>query len=168
MFKKNFVLTTVFLMLSITVFAGGKKVNFSGEWVLDNEKTEMAENQISLIKISIKQVGNDLFTVRTYESDYDGGQYPFDEDLTLDGIEHKIYIYEMPRTASASWSKDGKSIIINSKITFYGDVGDVDWINKETLTLEEKGTLLLINSTSKAGDEENEGTLYFKKEESKK
>jgi len=38
MFKKYFVLTTVFLMLSITVFAGGKKVNFSGEWVLDYEK----------------------------------------------------------------------------------------------------------------------------------
>jgi len=74
----------------------------------------------------------------------------------------------MPRTASASWSKNGKSIIINSKITFYGDVGDVDWINKETLTLEEKGTLLLINFTSKAGDEETEGTLYFKEEESKK
>ncbi len=163
--KKHLVLTAIFLMLSISLFAGKKKVNFSGKWVLDKEKTELAENQIFLAKISIKQVGDSLFTVRTYESDYDGGQYPFDEDLTLDGKEYEIYIYNMPRTTSANWSKKGKSIIINSKITFYGDQGDVDIISMETLTLEKKGTLLLINLKSKTGDEETEVILYFKKEE---
>lgn len=163
--KKHFVLTAVFLMLSISLFAGKKKVNFSGKWVLDKEKTELAENQIFLAKISINQVGDSLFTVRTYENDYDGGQYPFDEDLTLDGKEYEIYIYNMPRTASANWSKKGKSIIINSKITIYGDQGDVDIISKETLTLEKKRTLLLINLKSKTGDQETEVILYFKKEE---
>lgn len=166
MFKKNLVLTAVFVMLSVSVFAGKKKVNFSGKWVLDKEKTEVVENSIFLVEISIKQVGDSLFTIRTYENDYDGGIYPFDEDLTLDGKEYEIYIYDMPRTASAKWSKNGKSIIINSKITFYGDAGDVDMINKETLILEKKGTLLLINFTSKSGDEETEGILYFKKEKS--
>lgn len=166
MFKKNLVLTALFLMLSVSLFAGKKKVNFSGKWVLDKEKTELAENSIFLAEISIKQVGDSLFTVRTYESDYDGGIYPFDEDLTLDGKEYEIYIYNMPRTASAIWSEKGKGIIINSKVTFYGDQGDVDIISRETLTLEKKGTLLLINFISKTGDEETEGTLYFRKEES--
>ena len=165
MFKKNLLLTTIFLMLSVSLFAGKKKVNFSGKWVLDKEKTEIAENSIFLTEISIKQVGDSLFTVRTYENDYDGGVYPFDEDLTLDGKEYEIYIYNMPRTASASWSKKGKSIIINSKITFYGDQGDVDMIAEETFTLEKKGTLLLINLKSKTGEEETEVILYFKKEE---
>ena len=59
----------------------------------------------------------------------------------------------------------GIFIIINSKITFYGDQGDVDIISMETLTLEKKGTLLLINLKSKTGDEETEVILYFKKEE---
>lgn len=164
MFKKNFLLTAVFLMLSVSLFAGKKKVDFSGKWVLDREKTEIAENSIFLTEIIIKQVGNSLFTIRSYENDYDGGVYPFDEDLTLDGKEYEIYIYNMPRTASAKWSDKGKSIIINSKVTFYGDQGDVDMISTETLTLKEKGTLLLINFTSKTGDEETEGIMYFKKE----
>lgn len=133
--------------------------------MLDREKTEIAENSIFLTEIIIKQVGDSLFTIRSYENDYDGGVYPFDEDLTLDGKEYEIYIYNMPRTASAKWSKKGKSIIINSKITF-GDQGDVDMISTETLTLKEKGTLLIINLISKNGDEETEGILYFKKEES--
>jgi len=166
MFKKNLLLTTVFLMLSVSLFAGKKKVNFSGKWVLDKEKTEVAENSIFLIEISIEQVGDSLFTVRSYENDNDGGVYPFDEDLTLDGKEYEIYIYNMPRTASARWSKKGKSIIINSKITFYGDQGDVDMIAEETLTLEEKGTVLLINIKSKTGEEESEVIFYFNKEES--
>ncbi|MCD6566991.1 MAG: hypothetical protein J7K53_13720 [Bacteroidales bacterium] len=166
MFKKNLLLTAIFLMLSVSLFAGKKKVNFSGKWVLDKEKTEIAENSIFLTEISIKHVGDSLFTIRSYESDYDGGVYPFDEDLTLDGKEYEIYIYDMPRTASAKWSDKGKSIIINSKVTFYGDQGDVDMIAEETFTLEKKGTLLIINSKNKTGEEETEGILYFNKEES--
>ena len=166
MFNKNILLTAVFLMLSVSLFAGKKKVNFSGKWVLDKEKTEIAENSIFLVEISIKQVGDSLFTVRSYENDNDGGVYPFDEDITLDGKEYEIFIYDMPRTASAKWADKGKSIVINSKITFYGDQGDVDMIAEETLTLEEKGTVLLINLKSKTGEEETEVILHFKKEES--
>lgn len=166
MSKKNLLLTAVLLMLSVSLFAGKKKLDFSGKWVLDKEKTEIAENSIFLTEINIKQVGDSLFTVRSYENDYDGGVYPFDEDLTLDGKEYEIFIYNMPRTASAKWSDKGKSIIINSKITFYGDQGDVDMIAEETLSLKKKGTLLIINLKSKAGEEETEGILYFKKEKS--
>ena len=164
--KKNLLLTAVFLMLSVSLFAAKKKVNFSGKWVLDKEKTEIAENSIFLVEISIKQVGDSLFTVRGYENDYDGGFYPFDEDLTLDGKEYEIFIYDMPRTTSAKWSKKGKSIIINSKMTVYGDAGDFDMLSEETLTLEEKGTLLIINLKTTAGEEESEVILYFNKEES--
>lgn len=165
MYKKNFLLTAILLILSVSLLSGKKKGDFSGDWVLDKEKTELTQGDIYLYKISLKQVEDSLFTTRTYINDYDGGYYPFDENFTLDGKEYEIYIYNMPRTASAKWSDNKKNIIINSTTTFYGNAGEVDMINEETLSLEEKGALLIINFTTKAGEEESEGTLYFRKEE---
>lgn len=153
-------------MLSVSLFAGKKNKTFSGDWELDKEKTDLPEGDIYLAEIKLELEGDSLFTTRTYVNDYDGGYYPFDENLTLDGKEHDIYIYNMPRTASANWSDDDKKIIINSTITFYGNEGEVDIITKEIFSIDEKGDYLVINLTSKTGEEETKGVLYFRKKES--
>ena len=101
-------------------------------------------------------------TERTYENDY-GEQYPFEENLTLDGKESNIVIYEMPRKTTARWSEDGKSLIISSTIKYYGDSGEGEFSVKETWSLKEKGTVLSIDYTGSSPNGTNTGTYIFKK-----
>jgi hypothetical protein len=78
------------LLLSMILIARAE-VDFSGEWRLDREKTELSQRGIFLVKLSVTQKGDSLLTERTYESG-NGEQYPFSENLTLDGKEYQMTI----------------------------------------------------------------------------
>jgi hypothetical protein len=101
-------------------------------------------------------------TTRTYESE-NGEQYPFDENLSLDGKEYKIYIYDMPRTCTVKWSENKNNLLLNSTVTFYGDSGEMTVENKETWSIKENGTILLIEYTSSSARGERSGSLFFTK-----
>lgn len=100
--------------------------------------------------------------MRVYEN-ANGEQYPFTENLSLDGKEYKIVIFEMPRTAKASRSITDGSLIIESKTTFTGDNGAVDLITKETWKVDNNGTTLTINFTNIMAGNESAGTNYYNK-----
>ena len=89
----------LFFISSFSVHA--QNTDLTGEWKLNREKTILADNQLFLSKITIQVKGDSLLTTRVYEND-NGEEYPFEENLTLDGKDCKIVIYEMPRTSKAS------------------------------------------------------------------
>ena len=150
------------LALPVVTSVAAGKVDLSGDWIMDREKTELADNQIYLAAINVVHKGDSLFTVRTYENEY-REQYPFDENLTLDGKEYKITIYDMPRTTTANWSEDGKAVQIASKVLFYGDSGEVEVEITEKWTLQQDGNLLCNDFTSKTPGNERTGSLYYRK-----
>jgi hypothetical protein len=159
---------TLILMLALClciavnpVLAKGK-IDLSGDWMLDRDKTESVGNQIFLAAIAVVQKQDSLLTVRTYENEY-GEQYPFDEPLTLDGREHKITVYDMPRTTKAMWAEDGNSIVIISTTVYYGDSGTVEFHVSEKWYLAEEGALLCNEFTSKWGEQEQTRTFFFRK-----
>jgi hypothetical protein len=156
-------LSMVFLfILILTTLSCKDKVNFSGEWTLDRQKTDLTDNNLFLAKFTVTQKENILQTSRTYENEF-GEQYPFDEPLTLDGKEYKITVYDMPRTSAARWSEDKKSLIIDSHIIFSTDYGDLEIESTETWTLIEKGTVLSLHYTSKSVEGDFEGTFFYNK-----
>ena len=167
MLKKISLSMVLLLILSFAILSCKDKVNFSGEWTLDREKTDLTGNNLFLAKFTVTQKESNLLTVRTYENEY-GEQYPFDEPLTLDGKEYKITIYDMPRTSAARWSEDKKSLIIDSHIVFYNDYGELEIESTETWTLTEKGTVLSLHYTSKSVEGEFEGTFFYNKVQSDK
>ena len=124
------------VILSFAILSCKGKVDFSGEWTLDRQKTDLTGNNLFLVKFTVAQKENTLKTARTYENEY-GEQYPFDEPLTLDGKKYKIIIYDMPRTTSARWSEDKKSLMVDSHIVFKTDYGDVEIESTETWNLLE-------------------------------
>ncbi|MEI6138361.1 MAG: hypothetical protein WCP85_03805 [Mariniphaga sp.] len=159
--KKSFCLVVV-LFIVVSAFAGNNKNSYSGVWKLNKEKTPPTNSRLFLSQISFSLKGDSLFTVRTYEND-NGETYPFDEKLTMDGKEYKIEVYNFPRKAKAHWSEKDGFLVIESVTTFTGDSGQQDLIMNETWKVDEKGTSLDVEFTTKLPTGDVKGTFNFNK-----
>ena len=115
-----------------------------------------------LSKITFQVKADSLFTTRVYENG-NGEEYPFEENLSLDGKDCKIVIYEMPRTSKATRSADDGSIMIASATTFNNGNGPEDMTANETWKLDNDGNFLTLTFTNKMSGNETTGTYYFEK-----
>ena len=164
MVKKMSVPLFLLFLLSILAFTSIGKVNFSGEWKLDKEQSNLSDSPLYLSKIVINQQEKSVLTTRTNMNQY-GEQYPFDEEITLDGEESEIVIYEMTRRTRARWSDDGKTLLIKSKTKYWGNSGEQEFTVDETWGLDKKGEILSIDFDVKTVDGTNTGTYLYKKAE---
>jgi hypothetical protein len=163
--KKNsllFPLIAFFLLSPLLSLA--QRADFSGNWVLDKTKTSMAADQLTLIKLQIRMTGDSLNTVRVYDRG-DGQEYPFNENVGLDGKECKIVIYDMPRRSKATLSEQEGFLAFESTTTFSNDSGPSDYISKEVWKLSGEKRVLTIDFKNNIGGNEIAGTLYFNKVE---
>ncbi|MGC1391832.1 MAG: hypothetical protein WA816_12415 [Bacteroidales bacterium] len=153
-------LSMLFFLSSLTIYA--QKTDFSGEWKLNKEKTVLADNQLFLSSVTIQQRSDSLLTKRVYEN-VNGEEYPFNENLSLDGKDCKIVIFDMPRTSTATISDADKSLIISSTTTFSGNSGPEDMIAKETWKVDNEGQLLTLVFSNKMSGNETTGTYLYNK-----
>lgn len=160
--------TKLFFIIIILIISAGsftassQNPDFSGEWKLNREKTVLTDDQLYLSEIKILVKRDSLITSRTYE-DGNGQVYPFDENLTLDGKECKIIIYDMPRTSKASKVNADGSIIVESKTTFYGNNGEDNLNSTETWKVDKDGPTLVISFKNTMSAGEVSGTNYYTK-----
>ena len=155
----------IMLLISVIMFsysAFGQGSNFSGEWKLNKEKTVLADNQLFLSRIIINLKSDSILTTRIYENG-NGDEYPFDENLSLDGKESKISIYDMPRTSKATRSTTDGSVNIESTTTFTGNNGAENLVAKENWKVDSDGKTLIIGYTNKMSAGETSGTNYYNK-----
>jgi hypothetical protein len=150
------------LFFSSSFSAHAQNTDLTGEWKLNREKTILADNQLFLSKITIQVKGDSLLTTRVYENG-NGEEYPFDENLTLDGKDCKIVIYEMPRTSKASKVNEDGSIVIESKTTFTGNNGEDNLLAKETWKFDKDTKMLVIDFTNKMSAGVFTGKNYYNK-----
>jgi hypothetical protein len=161
--KKKIILSfLILLFISGSFYSRAQNTGFSGQWKLDKVKTVMADDQLFLSRITLQLKKDSLLSIRVYEN-YNGEEYPFVENLSLDGKDCNIYIYDMPRTSKASLSKSDGSIVIESKTTFYGNNGAEDIIAKETWKVDKGGKVLSIDFSNKTSAYETTGTNYYNK-----
>jgi len=151
------------LTITFALTSAGQKASFSGTWKLDRQKSLLAENTPILTKITINIKGDSLLTRRFYDIG-DGQEYPFDENLYLDGTESNITIYEMPRKAKASWSDPDSSVNLESLITFYGSAGSEDFVSRETWKIDKENNALTIKYINKTSAGETNGQFFFTRE----
>jgi len=159
--KTLFVLLMAFaITTSLTVSA--QKSDFNGTWKLDRTKSTLVEYTPILTRIDIKINGDSLLTERYYDTG-DGQEYPFIENVTLDGKEYSITIYEMPRKTKALWSEPDGSVIIESITTFMGDMGSQDFISKESWKVDKTNNTVTISFTNKMGENGSSGAYILNK-----
>jgi hypothetical protein len=92
-----------------------------------------------------------------------GEEYPFDENLSLNGKEGNIVIFEMPRKSTATRSDNYAIILINSTTTFNGNNGQEDMIAKESWKVQGEGQILALEFSNKMSGNETKGTYFYDK-----
>jgi len=162
----SFIFLTL-LFMAVTVTATGQKSDFQGTWKLDRTKSTLPANMPSLIGITITIKGDSLLTERLYDN-MDGQEYPFTENLTLDGKESSITIYEMPRKTKAGMADLEATLNLESTTTFNGPDGTADFLSKETWKVDKTTNILSINFVNTISGTEENGVFVFTKNETVK
>jgi hypothetical protein len=164
----------IIIFASLMVFAiassyqvSGQKADFNGIWKLDMTKSTVAQYTPILLRIHVKINGDTLLTERFYDTG-DDQEYPFTENLTIDGKEYNIIIYDMPRKSKASWSDQDGSVLVESTTTFNGDSGSEDFISKEVWKADAANKTLTISFKNSMAGNDADGVFIFNKAEQEK
>jgi hypothetical protein len=160
--RVTFYIFLMALVIASTFSAAGQNADFPGTWKLDKLKSTLLENFPTLVRINVNIKGDSLLTERVYEGG-DGQEYPFNENVTLDGKEYSITIYEMPRKSKALWSEQEGSLIFESTTTFNGQNGTEDIVSKESWKVDKANNSLTINYKNTISGVESSGALFFNK-----
>jgi dipeptidyl aminopeptidase/acylaminoacyl peptidase len=170
-----------FLAMPFTTYAQAGKANFSGSWVYNAEKSQPNQGQppqgqgqqpqgqgqgqgqrgFGGGNFVVKQEAN-LLTVERTRTGQDGQPTTTTAKYTLDGKE-SVNTSGMGETKSvATWSADGKTLIIVSNRTFERDGQTTTMKTTEEYTLTSP-TLLSIKSTRTSPNGDRVSTLVYDK-----
>ncbi len=154
-----------FLMIAYNTFAGDEKSNFSGEWALNNEKSDLGEGRFrrAAAKLTIQQEGNNL-SIERLSRRQSGEEFVTTEKLTLDGKECENTTFgDRVRKSIANWSEDGKVLTITSTMVFEREGEQMGIKTIEIWKLTEEGNSLSINYTSSSPRGERKQMLVYDK-----
>ena len=151
------------------VLAQDAKVDFSGEWALNAEKSEMGGDSgggrggrrgMGYSKMVVEQSENKL-VVNAYRQNRDGEEVVTASTYTLDGKECENAGNFGTRISVAKWAKDGKSLVINSTMT--GERGGEQFTmeSSETWSIQD-GNLVIESVRSTPRGERQSKTVYDK------
>lgn len=151
------------LLLIPTNSSAQGKTDFSGEWALNESKSNLGEGRFfSALKIAVKQ-GAESITIERTRQGRDGQEMVRSVTLTMDGKENLDESEFGSSTSTANWSEDGSSLIIGTKREFerQGQVSEMK--SKEIWTLTEDGKALTIELTSSSPRGDRAATSVYDK-----
>lgn len=141
-------------------------VNFSGQWVFNEEKSELGNMGImnTPYEMEIDHDDDILFVKRFIIVEW-GDDRITNEEILLDGTEMKSEFFNAPRISTASWDEESNSIKISSTVKFDRGGRTFEMKSSEEWSLEEDGNIMKIvqKSTGFRGGE-NVVTLVFEKQ----
>jgi hypothetical protein len=163
-FQLPFMALLCLLLLVPSISRAAEKINFSGEWTLNESKSEIGEGRFRpSTKISVKQKENILVIERT-RSGRNGQTRVTTDELTLDGkvVESKSE-YRSSKT-TAAWSDKGNSLTIESDMVMSRQGQTFEMKRVEIWQLSGDGnTLTIQSSTSSSRGERSARLVYDKK-----
>jgi len=139
----------VLALVWISSAAIGQKVNYSGEWKLNESKSELSYD-FSLAPASIAVTHTkkaiDLKTVNVYN----GQEMVSESHITLDGKEcENAGFGESVATSTAELDKDTQAILIITKGSAEG-VGD--WTSRQNMMMKDGNLVIQFEASSDMGD----------------
>ena len=155
-FGKSLVaLVTIAAMLFSSFTSHAQRASFSGDWKLDESKSELGEFGGRVARSIKAEQKEDAITMTRTTPGFNGGD-PVTTTLTLT-YDGKVVESEgfggSKRKSTAKWSEDGKTLIINNTINFERDGQSFEIKATENWTITKDGLLSIVtNSTSPRGD----------------
>jgi hypothetical protein len=159
----SLVLLLVFAIAS-SFRSSAQNADINGIWKLDRTKSTIVESLPVLVRIDVQIKGDSLLTQRYYET-ADGQEYPFKENVSLNGQECNIIVYNMPRKTKANWAEQDGLLIVESTTTFNGQNGPDNFISKETWKADTANKTVTISYKNNISTSESAGILFFNKAE---
>lgn len=164
--KRSIAFITAALLL-VAALAGAQegKVDFSGEWVLNQEKSDLPEGRggrggrISS-KLNVEQE-KDQLTVESFRRNRDGEEVSSETTYLLDGKEHEIPSNFGSQVSTAEWSSDGETLTISSTITMSRGGSEFTMESTEEWSLND-GFLIIESTRSTPRGEMTSKAVYEK------
>jgi hypothetical protein len=134
----------VICVFTLKLPATGQKNDYSGVWKLNRDKSTVPLSPPVLIKITVQIKGDSLLTERIYDTG-DGEGYPFNENVTLDGKENNLNVYNnIPGKIKASLTEKDGLINVESVSTFEGSNGPEVYVSKEIWKIEKSNGFFFL------------------------
>jgi mannan endo-1,4-beta-mannosidase len=139
--------------------------DFSGNWVFNEEKSELGNAGTGRVSYRIKAVqDDDLLFVKRYEIVEWGDDRIVNEEIHLDGTEMSSQFFNAPRISKTGWDPETGTMNIESKSSFNRGGNSMEIHSSEAWNLSEDGTRLNIQrrSTGFRGEEQVVNLVYEK------
>ncbi len=150
--------------LGLPLLSLNKPADFSGEWVLNEDKSTLGNGGSGNLpyKLKIGQKDNEVQLQKSYIEEWTDDRVT-DEKLNLDGEESKSVYFNAPLITTAGLSPNGDALTIKSKATFNRGGQTMEMSTNETWHLENKGKTLSITQYSKSFRGERTVTMIYDK-----
>ena len=157
----------ILLLGAVAVMAQDVKVNFSGEWVLNTDKSEMGEGRgrgRGASKMVVVQEGNKLMK-ESYRQNRDGEEVKTESVYTLDGKDCENESRFGTAISFTEWSKDCKTLTIETETNV--SRGDMEFTMESYEDWSLKDNTLIIERTMSSPRGDRESTMVYDKVEKK-
>ena len=154
--KRILIPVFVSLLLLILPFASGhsmpvgKKVNLSGTWILNEQKSDLGEygRMMASEKIIILQKGKN-FKMDRYSTAPTGEPYNYTENYTLDGEECINKLENIwTKKSTVVWTDKKSSLTVTSDLNLSFEGNEMNIKSVEIMSLQDGGKSMVIKSTS--------------------
>jgi hypothetical protein len=136
-------------MVLISSAAIGQKVDFSGTWKINREKSQLGD-QFSMAPNSIVLEHTKKEMSLQRNSSWQGQDYSYTDKFTLDGEEcENVGMMDMLKKSTVVWNDDKKSLKITTKIEMQ-DGTDMTII--ENLAMDGENLVMETSASSSYGD----------------
>jgi len=143
---KNFVFILALAFLSATAF--GQKVNFSGDWKLNESKSELGY-EFSLAPKAMKVEHTKKTLDLTSTSEWDGQEVESKSHFTLDGeISENVGFAESATKSTASFDKKAGTL----KIVTNGSAEGMDYTLTQIMSMKEDMLVVELEAASDMGE----------------
>lgn len=139
------------------------RANFSGEWKLNEGKSELGDfGRFAARTIKIDQLPDAITVSRTAPS-FNGDDVTTTETLSFDGKESETTVFGGAKKKSAAkWSDDSQSLSITYSIAFERNGQTSEFKGTETWTLTKEGSFSLVTVSSSPRGESTTKAIYEK------
>jgi len=137
-------------------------VNFSGTWVLDEEKSDFGKAGAGMApeKLEVVEEGKSLDVKTTRLVEYADDQVS-DEKMTLDGTEVRSEFMNSPRVVKAILEAEGSEIVIDSTVTMSWGAPGAKVVSRDTWDLADGGTELIVHRVGTSMRGKQDVTMVF-------
>jgi len=164
-FGKSLVaLVTIAAMLFSSFASHAQRASFTGDWKLDEAKSELGEFGGRAARSIKAEQKNDSIKVTRVTPGFNGGD-PVTSAVTLtyDGkITESEGFGGSKRKSTAKWSDDGKTLVISNIINFERDGQSFEIKSTENWTITKDGLLSVVTNSSSPRGESTMKAVYTK------